>query len=160
MQSPHVSSLNSTYVLLARTTCAANDVACAVSECLGSLLDPRSPGRQKLYVTDAAACAVSERLGPLLDPDLLAGTNCMPPMLQFVQSPSASDLYSTRVLLAATTCTADAAACTVSERPGLYLTQVILAGTNCAADAVVCAVSERVESSLDLCSRSRHKLMF
>ena len=71
VQSLHASSLYLTRVLLARTTCATDDTACAIYERLGPLFDPGSPGRHDC-AADAAACAVSERLGPLLDPGSLA----------------------------------------------------------------------------------------
>ena len=74
-QSSHASSLCLTRVLLARTTRTAVDVACALFERLGPLLDPGSLA-DTICPADATACPVSERLGPLLDPSSLAGTNC------------------------------------------------------------------------------------
>ena len=68
VQSSYASSLYSTRVLLARTTRTAVD----------------------------AACALFEHLGPLLDP-VPWQARTSPPMLQLVQSPNASGLYSTRV---------------------------------------------------------------
>ena len=67
VHSSHASSLYSTRVLLARTTCTAVDAACALSERLGPLLDPGFLAG-KDFPDDATACAVSKRLGPLLDP--------------------------------------------------------------------------------------------
>ena len=66
----------------------------------------------------------------------------MPSMLQFVQSPNASGLYSTRVLLAGMNCAAGDVACAVSDASGLYSTRIFLTGTNCAAEAGACAVSD------------------
>ena len=45
----------------------------------------------------------------------------VPPMMQFVQSPHASNLYSTRVLLARTACDTSTVSCAVYERLGPLL---------------------------------------
>ena len=75
VHSSHASSLYSTRVLLARTTRTAVDVACALFERLGPLLDPGSLAGTN-FPADATACAVFKRLGPLLDLASLAGKNC------------------------------------------------------------------------------------
>ena len=107
----------------------------------------------------------------------------VPPMLQLVQSPNASDLYSTRIIPAATTpklqlvqspypsgpystrvlpagpkCIANAPAVQSPNAWGLYSTRVFLEGVNCAADAEACAVASGIEFSLDSCSTVRREL--
>ena len=72
-----------------------------------------------------------------------------PPFMQLAQSSHASSPYSTRVLLAHTTCTAIDADCAIFACLGHFLDPGYLAGTNCTADATACAVSERVGPLLD-----------
>ena len=142
VQSPHTSDLYSTRVLLARAIGATDDAAGAIAARLEPLLDlyslralpvlpmmqlVQSPNASILHytrvflpdtncATDAAACAVSKRSGPLLD-TCTAGANYLyRRLMQLVQSPNFSGLYSTRLLLARTTCTANTAARAVSER--------------------------------------------
>ena len=92
VQSPHASSPYSTRVVLTRTTCVTDVAACA------------------LFTLRAFTRPVRSRRALLV-----------PPIMQLVQSPHASSLYSTRVLLARSTCTADDAACAISERLGPLL---------------------------------------
>ena len=49
VQSPHVSSLHSTHVVLAHTTCVTDVAAYALSARLKPLLDPYTPGAHYLY---------------------------------------------------------------------------------------------------------------
>ena len=93
VQSPHDSSLYSTRVLLARTIFTADDISCAISARASSL-----------YSTPWSLHALP-----------------VPPMLQLVQTPLASSLYSTRVLLVRATCTTDDATFAVFERLGSVL---------------------------------------
>ena len=58
VQSLHAWSVYSTRVFLGRTTCAADDAACAVPECRGPLLDPGSPGRHELSRRCCSMCSV------------------------------------------------------------------------------------------------------
>ena len=92
VQSPHASGFYLIRVLLARTTCIADDVACAIFERLGPLVDPCAPGAQ-----------------------------LVPPMMQLVQSPHASSLYSSRVVLAHATYATHVAVCALLARLGLLL---------------------------------------
>ena len=116
----HASSLYSTCVLLARTTCTA----------------------------DYAACALLVRLEPLLDACASgAHYSLVPPMMQLVQSSNASGLYSIRVPWQARTAPRCYSLCSL-QRLGLLLDPGSLAGTNCPTDATACAVFERLEPLL------------
>ena len=108
------SSLYSTRVLLACTTCAANDAVCAISARLEPSLYPCTPGayyvcHQRCSWRNLQTARVFTR--PVCSWRALPG----PPMMQLVQSPHASSLNPTRVLLARTTCAADDATCAISE---------------------------------------------
>ena len=104
-------------MLLARTTCTVDDASCAVSPRVESLLDPYVLGAQYL-------CRQRCSLYNLLTPRACTRPVCVwcalrvPPMLQPVQSPNASRLYSARVLLARNTCAANATACAVLKHLG------------------------------------------
>ena len=122
-QSSHASSLYSTRVLLARTTCTAVDAACAIFARLKPLLDPWAPGVDYLFprwyslctlripqTLTKPVCSWRELLVPPFM-QLVYSSNVLglystrvpwkarssPPMLQLVQPSNASDLYSTRV---------------------------------------------------------------
>ena len=170
VQSPHASSLYPTRVLLARTTCAANDAASAIFERLGPLLDPASPGRQDLCRRCCSLCSFRTPRA-FTRPEFSRQAQTAPPMLQLVQSPNTSGLYLTYILLADINCAADGAnyaiserfrllldpgstgrhqlcrrCCSfaVSERLGPFRNPGSPGGTNCATDAAACAVSKRL----------------
>ena len=73
----------------------------------------------------------------------------VPPLMQLVPSSHASSLYSTRMLLACTTRTANDAAGALSKHLGPLLDPGFLAGTNFPVDATACAVSERLGPLFD-----------
>ena len=117
----HASSLYLAHVVFVRTPCAADDAAaCAVSKCLGPLLDPGSLGSHKLFWRCCRLCSLRTPRA-FTRPGFSWQAQSVTAMLQLMQSPNASGLYSTRVLLASTKYSGDAAACAVSERPGLLL---------------------------------------
>ena len=111
-------------------------------------------------------------------------TLLVPPLMQLVQSPHASSLYSTRVLLARTTRTAVVAVCAFYARleplldpcapgahysyrhwcslcslgtpRGLYSTRVLLAHTNRTAIDAACVIFARLDPLLDPCVPDVH----
>ena len=114
VQYPNASGLDSIRVLLTGTNCTAN-LQLVQSPNASRLYSTRTLLTDTNYATDAAAC------GPLMPsaftrPGFFWQAQIAPPMLQLVQSPNASRVYLVRVLLAGKNCTADAAACAVSER--------------------------------------------
>ena len=82
VQSPNASDLYSIRVLLAGTNYAADNKACAVSERLGPLLDPGSPGRHELCrrCCSLRTCRIHAR------PVFNWHTRTVSPMLQLVQN--------------------------------------------------------------------------
>ena len=186
MQSPTASSLYFTRVLLARTACAADDVAGAISARLEPLLNPRDLGVHYLY---RQCCSWCNLCTPRAFTRFAWSWRALPvprTLLQLVQSPKASGLYSIQVLLAGMNCASDAVAYAVFERLGLLLDPgspggykvcwrycslcslrtpwaftrpgVLLAGMKCAGDAVACAFSERIEPLLDPGFPGRHEV--
>ena len=115
MQSPNASTLNSTRVVLARTTYTADDAAWAISARLELLLDPCAPGAHNLYRRCCSLCNLRTPR-PFTRPVCSWRAQFVPLMMQLVRSPHASGFYSTRVLLARTTCIADDAAWAISAR--------------------------------------------
>ena len=112
---PCVSSLYSTRELLARTTCATDTVAGAISARLEPSLNPRGPGRDYLCYRCCSLCSLcTPRAFTQLE--FVWQALLVPSMLNLGQSLNASGLYSTFVVLAGSTFVADAAACTVSKR--------------------------------------------
>ena len=122
VQSPNASSIYLTRVLLAGTNCATDAEACAISERLGPLLDSGSPGG---YELSRRCCSLCSLRTPRAFTQLRFSWQAQPVplMLQLVQSPNASHLYSTRVLLAGTNCTTDAAASAVMARLTMFQVQ-------------------------------------
>ena len=120
MQSPNASTLNSTRVVLARTTYTADDAAWAISARLELLLDPCAPGAHNLYRRCCSLCNLRTPR-PFTRPVCSWRAQFVPLMMQLVRSPHASGFYSTRVLLARTTCIADDAAWAISARLDLLL---------------------------------------
>ena len=96
VQPSHASSLNSTRVLLARTTCTTVDIACELFARLKSLLDLFAADAHNLYNRRYSLCT-------LCTPRALTRLVCfwrallISSLMQFMQSPNASGLYSTRV---------------------------------------------------------------
>ena len=130
IQSPHAPSLSSTRVLLARTTCAADDVAGAISKRLEPVLDPCAPGAHYLCYRLYSLC-ILQTPRTFTRQRFSRKAHIVPPMLQLVQSPSAF---------------------------WPLLDPVFLGGTYCANDAASCAVSELLGPLLDPGSPGRHKL--
>ena len=77
------------------------------------------------------------------------------PMMQLVQSPPASSPYSTRVVLARTTCAIDVTVLYSSHASSLYSTPVLLARTTCTADNAAYAISKPL---IDACAPGTHFL--
>ena len=156
-QSPQASSLYTTRVVLALIPSFNGVAACALVARLEPLLDPRAPGTHYLY----RQCC---HLFTLCMPRVFTRPVCswralhVSPMLQLVQSPHASSLYSTRLVLAHTTCAIDVAACALFADLKPLFDPDSLAGTNCPTDATACAVSERPGPLLDLGFPCRYKL--
>ena len=115
LHSPHASRLHPTRMHMAYTACITDGAACAISVRLEPLLDSRGPGAHYL-------CHRCYSLWTLRTPRAFTRPVCslralhVPPMMQLVQSSNALNPYSTRVLLACTTCNSDDAACAISER--------------------------------------------
>ena len=120
VQSWHASSLYSTRVLLARTTCATDDAAGAISARLKPLLDSCASGARYLCHRWSSWCNFR---APRAFSRSMYSWRTLPVLLmvQLVQSPNTSGLYLTRVLLMRGACAADTAACAVSERLGPLL---------------------------------------
>ena len=131
VSSPHALSLHSTRVLLACTNCAVDDTAGAISERVRPLLDLGFPCRRYLC---RRCCSLSSLRTPraLTRHGFFWRARTVSLMLQLVQSLNALSLHSTRVLLA---------------------------GTNCTADAADGTVSEHIESLFDLCSTARQTVL-
>ena len=166
VQSPHTSSLYLTHVVLMRTTSAADTVACAVSERLGTLHDPGTLSRHELCRRRCYSLSNLHTSDFYSTQDLLAPPT-VPLMLHLVQSLHASgflldpgsprrhelcgrycklcSLRTPRVFTRPgcswhARANADAAAYVVSERSGPLFVPGCLAGMNFAAGDAVCAV--------------------
>ena len=96
VHSPHASDLYSMHVLLTRTTCTADDAPCAISVRIGLLLVPSSPCRHELSHRCYSLCSLWTPRA-FTRPGFSLQTRTVPPILQLLQSPDASDLSSTRV---------------------------------------------------------------
>ena len=96
VHSPHASGLYSTRVLLTRTTCTADDAPCIISVRIGPLLVPYPPCRHELSRQWYSLCSLWTPRA-FTRPGFSLQTQTVPPILQLLQSPDASDLYSTRV---------------------------------------------------------------
>ena len=94
VQSLNASGLYSTRILLAGTNRAADVAACAVSERLGPLLGPGSPGRYELCRQCCSLCSLRTPRA-LTRPRFSWQARAMPPMLQLVQSQMGKMQFST-----------------------------------------------------------------
>ena len=103
VQYPHTSSLYSIRVLLGRTTYVVDDADCAISARLEPLLDPCTFGAHYLCRRLFSLCNLRTPRA-FTRPVCFWRARLVPPMMQLVQSPNASGLYSTLVFLADTIC--------------------------------------------------------
>ena len=110
------------FVLLAHTTCATADAACALFARFEPLLDPCS--WRALLVPPLMQLVHSPNASGLYSTRVPWQARASSPMLQLVQSPNPSGLYSTRVTLQTRTALPMLQLVQSPDASGLYLTQV------------------------------------